>query len=654
MRISTRLLCTTSLIALFGTLSATPATALVINQNVNFAAVNKNPWTGGPAFEQQWNLTQPSVGPVRVDLPKLNGNPLNIIADFLGIDLPFSANVGAGGTVSGSVGFDFGYYVSGGKLNVNYPALSTLNIQTIEPDGNRVIAGRSFSIGSNFTPGLNTISPPLTPQYVAMAGLGYEVLTQNVSAGTTMKDPFLKTTFPYASVWADFNYDINGGAFVEATAKVFGACIVCARKEVKFGDGRTVTLLEIDPGGKGQPPVVRFLGNQVNPFQPIQIGPAKIEFSYPDVAVQGSLQGDRSVFGSDTKSIISVQGGAEKLIPFIGPFLQNGVGPFGYQLLSTDGGPSLGLYQDFRFTPKPEMQLAFSQPILQRGADGKYRPTNVVRFALGDTLDIIAPLTLGGADLRVQPTYFLNNTVYNQTGLSLGVQMDLEMLRLTSPFGSLGPAFRDHLDFELARMTLFENQFSLSLGAITGRAFELDVEFPLDLTFQDRFVFAGVVQDSEYPEGEGFRIIYIDTLTGEQFSDFAEGEILTLGEFGDFLQQIFIADEDVIGAGGINLGRAFCLVCVDISEYLFEEESPFLDLGDDLLFLSDLTVFDDGEIDITDHPILGMNNFKDEHRPVATEIGPTVFFEVPEPGTLAAFLAGLVGIGVARRRRATT
>jgi hypothetical protein len=650
MRINS-LLGSTSLVVFLHLAASTPASALVINQNVNFAAVNRNPWTGGPAFESEWHLSQPSVGPVKVDLPKLNGNPLNILADFLGIDLPFEANVGVGGTVQGSVGFDFGYYVSGGKLNVNYPALSTLNIQTVDPSGNRVIAGQSFSIGSSFTPGLNTVSPPLSPQYVAAAGAGYQVITENLSLGTTMKDPFLKTTFPYASAWADFGYDIRGGAYVEATAKVLGQCIVCARKEVKFGDGRSVTLIEIDPGGKGQPPSAYFLGNKVDPFQPIQVGPAKITFSYPDVAVQGSLQGDRSVFGADSKPIITVQGGAEKLIPFIGPFLQNGVGPFGYQLLSTDGGPSLGLYQEFRFTPKPEMQLTFSQPILQRGADGKYHATNVVQFALGQSLDLIAPLTLGSSDLRVQPTYFLNNTVHNETGLRLDVLMNLEMLRLNSPFGSLGPAFSDQFNFELARMKLFDADFSLSLGAITGRPFELDIGFPIQ-GLEDFYQFAGVIPDSEYPEGEGFRVLYIDIATGEQFSVFAEGEVLVLDGFGDTMQKLFIADDDVIGGDGLNLGRAFCMSCFDLSLFLFEEESSFIDVDGMPLLLTDLTEFDSGEIDIAGHPILDTNNFRDDHQPVATEIGPTVFFDVPEPGTLVSFAAGLIAIGCTRRRRA--
>jgi hypothetical protein len=109
----------------------------------------------------------------------------------------------------------------------------------------------------------------------------------------------------------------------------------------------------------------------------------------------------------------------------------------------------------------------------------------------------------------------------------------------------------------------------------------------------------------------------------------------------------------VIGVGGVNLGRAFCIVCLDSSLYLFEEESPFLDVDGMPLLLSDLTEFDDGEIDITDHPILGRNNYRDDHRPVATEIGPTVFLDVPEPATLATFMAGLIGIGITRRRRAT-
>jgi hypothetical protein len=109
---------------------------------------------------------------------------------------------------------------------------------------------------------------------------------------------------------------------------------------------------------------------------------------------------------------------------------------------------------------------------------------------------------------------------------------------------------------------------------------------------------------------------------------------------------------DVIGTRGLNLGRAFCVVCFDSSLLLFEEESPFIDLDGAPLLLTDLTEFDSGEIDIDNHPILGTNNFHDEHRPVETEIGPTVFFDVPEPGAFAVFSAGLIAIGMLRRRRA--
>lgn len=80
--------------------------------------VRQNPWTIGDAFLSEFNF----------DLPPINSDPvgaaLDLISDFLGIDLP-GLGVKLGATVSGHAGLDFGYYVNGGFPDLSYLARGT-------------------------------------------------------------------------------------------------------------------------------------------------------------------------------------------------------------------------------------------------------------------------------------------------------------------------------------------------------------------------------------------------------------------------------------------------------------------------------------------------------------------------------------------------
>ncbi len=112
-------------------LAAHPASGLEVRHNVAFTKVNQSPWQPGRGLESEFRFDDLQTS-FEVNLPRLNGSPIASIADFLGIDLPIDANVGVRGKASGHARLDFGYYVSGGRFNLKYPARSSLDIGTVQ------------------------------------------------------------------------------------------------------------------------------------------------------------------------------------------------------------------------------------------------------------------------------------------------------------------------------------------------------------------------------------------------------------------------------------------------------------------------------------------------------------------------------------------
>ena len=83
---------------------------------------------------------------------------------------------------------------------------------------------------------------------------------------------------------------------------------------------------------------------------------------------------------------------------------------------------------------------------------------------------------MGSLDqLRISPTYFLNNTFRNETGFTLGIDVDVDVLELQTPLGDIGPVFHVPITADdLARVPLYENSFQIPLGAITGNEIVLN------------------------------------------------------------------------------------------------------------------------------------------------------------------------------------
>src|SRR5271168_2868451 len=72
--------------AMVSAAAAAPAAAGDVTTNVDFADVNLSPWNAGPAFtlQQVYNLGHS----FNINLPCLNGNSVQAIADLFGVSLP--------------------------------------------------------------------------------------------------------------------------------------------------------------------------------------------------------------------------------------------------------------------------------------------------------------------------------------------------------------------------------------------------------------------------------------------------------------------------------------------------------------------------------------------------------------------------------------
>ena len=590
-----------------------------VRHNVAFTAVNQNPWTGGPAFHHEWEYRKLRFD-FRADLPDLEdptGVVIGVVEETLGVDLPIDPGLKAGGSVSGHFGLNFGYYVSGGRLNINYPAVAVLRIETNGPN-DTVTTGRPFTITSAFLPGTERREIPFRTSALA-AGAGYEAGRTSIPGFEleVFSQPHFSTYFPNAAAWATADWDVRAGVFLEADY-LFDT----ARKEFLFGDGpREVPLVSVSPAGiqvPGFEPVDLFQQTFVIP------GGGYVEVSYPDVRVDSRPAAPGGVLhGFAQKPILSLQADFDKIVPVVGAVLSNRIGPIGYSLLSTDGGPVLSLYQEMTFTPRPRVQLGFHEVVLARGESGVFHPTMLVEFGLGESV-VIQPLVGSLEELRIRPTYLLENHFQNETGLSLGVVFHLQVLDVETPLGDLGPAADETLPLDgLVRVPLFrEPAFPIGLGAVTAD----DVVVPKSSQFLGEFPRSKLLQQGARFVGEDpgsgrvtYQLRFVRTPgedpldAGDTFEVEVAGRAQRLeqcvGEFCETFATLIYLDEPVVlhDAAGVpvaELGEALCVGC-ESHPFALSPVSPFVtdELGRGI-YLTDLSEFPDGLIDVEADPIL--------------------------------------------------
>jgi hypothetical protein len=218
-------------------LAAPAAAQVTASHNVAFHAKKVSPYGGGPAFE----LSPPPYSVYSRPLD-FSSEPLidvdagsALLGGLLpGIDLPSILRLKAGFGMFGSNNLEFGYYVTGGRLDIHYPASSRLEFETDDLIGNKlVIANNLYSIDSRFQPGVSQRTIP--SEFWTDRGPGgpeFWLLKQQqieggavvlVPAPPTVSTPNFAMTSPHAQAWLDSFVDARAGAYVDV--EVLGGLI---------------------------------------------------------------------------------------------------------------------------------------------------------------------------------------------------------------------------------------------------------------------------------------------------------------------------------------------------------------------------------------------------------------------------------------------
>jgi hypothetical protein len=536
-----------------------------------------------------------------------------------------------------NAGLSASYHIDAGTLNLNYPERVQLNLPT------EIDNGKTFQVSASVPGPLNEKLLVNAAQFVGTGGLGYSGLSSvlNYSTATFTPDRGFQTTFPYADAQLGISLKANAGIHAEA-------CFLF------FCDGGTIDLGSVNYSANlvdvNSLTGISVLGQTVLGYGTHNFdNTLSLTVNPPDLSISGKEKPDLTLQGSGNETIVHASFDAASLIPVVGPFLAGSIGPVDYTLLSVSPGVGLGLYQDFSFAPNLMVNLDFSSPV--READGTV--TTHVMFPVDGTPVTLTPATIGGFGddtIKISPTFVLNNQFHNTTGLTLSGDVDVAALQLGGLFDA-GPAF--HADPVVAQIPipLFSDTFQVDIPPITTAA----TTVPRIKDFQTLFSanVSGVLDDlgrGTFDLSSGNQVL-AEGVTGQELQ-------IPVGPFNscpvvDFqvCDTVLVLDQDVYDQQQNNLGKVFCISCIDGSRF-FPQTNPVLTAEDgSSLFLSDLSTFPSAptpdEIRSSDSVFAGNNFFENVEITPPTSL-PTA---VPEPATLFLLGSSLFGLAALRWRR---
>jgi hypothetical protein len=670
-----------------------PARAYTVEQNVGFTVVNQNPWTSGNSFFESWNYDKLRAS-LTVPISPVSLNPMDALAELLGVPLPSIGFARLQAQLSGAAGLDLGYYVDGGRMNLQYPGVGRFEFAT-RPGTNIVSTVGSTRVQSSFRQGFARDLVTATPNMIQLGGLGYDERLSIPSSGFgTFREAGFKTWFPTAAAWADLDYKVSAGVVAQAglarIRKPFGDtvyCIGCIERSVSLSAEDKISIVHANPQG------VSVIGAGRLPLfdRKIALGAGSVTVSYPDVGVQGRLVEPTRLAGSAAKPILQFDGDLEKMLPVVGAFLHQSVPgtPFSAKLLGISGGPTLSLYQDFEVALTPQIEMVFSAPVRWNRADGSRVVTRSIPLLPGESFDWTPIVGSGSTSGRytVQPRYGLGGQVSNRTGFAIGFQAEVEALEVDLGIARLGPvhvaSFRDDAAIKLDPFYA-PDPFALKNTVVTGASFELLARSPVLRDGAEvgnaelRLHSYAAVGDPLADGRQSFDLVF--AAGAEMLHTRAAGRLLrrnlgaseapdadSLGT-SDFYEVMLDLGSDLALGNDDGLtyfaGSVLCLLCYDFGAGMADAASPSFVDGAERVFFNTLRP---GEFRLDDpsdpNPWRLHAEASDPSKllPTVFEVGaarpaddfgfgppPTL---VPEPASAALMLTGVLGLVGWRQRR---
>lgn len=652
-------------------LATGPTRAVELVQNLSYNRM-LNPWDSGSPLVKSWQGSY--GGHLAVDIPTVDLSLSGLLSSFL--DLPKIGFIESSLRGQAGLWLDLGYQISGGVLAMKYPGQARLDF------GSTQSASRFNSVSTGFAPGLKRIS--VQPESVAnVLGAGYRPPAGLASSFgyDWYSAPSFATSFPQAAAWASLRYDAQASLGITAgVARAFGECLLCKRLEAGIGAADTIPLLKVDSRGAeiaGLPPVELF-------GQRIGLGAASVQLNYPDVKVSGGLAADgRTLSGEGSANLIRFDASLEKLVPVVGAFLSQKLGPVDLTLLSGNAGPDLSVYQRFDVAVAPKVQLDFSGLVyLRRG--GETTIGRRITVDLGESFEW-RPFFIPSGEVTVRPTYLLDGSVHNVTGLGVGVHLDVDALKASlPPLPTMGPVEVARVNETLLKIPVYDHRFDIERTSLPGAPAKLSVaanfvdgaSMQVHLVAADllgaptgqrpapgqagtwRLSFdsvlgpfstlvsghtAGVLLDDGVPldlqsSGIGFYAGLEDTTLLSDLLLLADAPVTAE------LQVVDAASATGYSARVLELGDMFCIVCSDLTGAL-GDQGNFIADGETRLYMNRLDqVFVDPGV---------ASSFSTDHALVAQPVITQQISAVPEPAMPALWLAGMVATVFVARRRGT-
>lgn len=644
-------------------LAGSAARAAVVSEGIAFATANQNPWRAGASFVLDRHVQQGLLS-WNVDLPSQSFSPTDIARDalsnLLGVKIPDVdiVKAEAGAHSSGEIGFDFGLYISGGSVDAKYP----VNVRLEMPD--QVTAGQAFTIQTGYT-------PTSIQGVVGLGTAGSGLLTQVYREFGSIS-PSLQTSFPAFNAHADIFAATTNSAYTLVKAQIPSLIddpitVFEARKNIDFGTvgydrNNPYELAAVNSSG------VFVAGKEIVEFgQPVALGTfGTATFKVPVLDLQGGLQGDGTLKAEGSfNDVIKVQTNVANLISPVP--LSGGFPPLSYNLLSASAGPELGISQDFTLTPQLRGVLEFGSPVLYRNSSGVYDFAQQIPFQVGDDVVIKTPFDYRGS-LSYKVTYHLDNEFQNKTGLRIGFTEDVSALSLTTPAGTLGPAFETDppLSQPLGVIPLADPKFSLAFDPVTTAQRAISIESPYQISLNPTATLLGRdIGGSESPGLDHYRFRF----ERERFTAHSETYFVDLfgyeleinlpedpeapGHAG--LRRLFVTDGDPLLFGDTVVPGVFCLICGDMSG-LFSEDSAYVtDASDNRYYLSGS--YDEDNLPVCidcDAMLSGDSRFDASgYRPLRITSSTEILINsVDEPPTLLVLLIALPALSLFVQRKA--